>query len=73
MAVRSGDQRATADSAVFDMQSQTVVMEGNVSVSQGNNIVTGCSLQVNLETSAAKFEQCGGRVKMLFTPGSQSN
>ena len=34
VAVRSGDQRATADSAVFDMQSQTVVMEGNVSVSQ---------------------------------------
>jgi len=75
VAVRSGNQLATATSAVFDMKNQTVHLKGNVSVSQGNNIVTGCSLKINIKTSAAKLEPCkkaGGRVKMLFTPGSAS-
>ena len=77
IAVRSRDQYATADKAVFDMQAQTVVLSGNVSISQGNNIVTGCTLRVNLKTNAAKLDPCanqgGGRVKMLFEPNSQTN
>lgn len=75
VAVRSGDQLATSDRAVFDMGAQVVTLTGDVSVSQGNNIVTGCALRVNLKTNAAKLEPCkgAGRVKMLFTPNSKTN
>ncbi len=77
VAVRSRDQYATADKATFNMQSQTVVLSGNVSISQGNNIVSGCTLSVNLKTNAAKLDPCAGqgssRVKMLFEPSSQTN
>jgi len=75
VAVRSGDQAATADSAVVNMQSKTALLSGNVTVSQGSNIVTGCKLSIDLANNSAKLEPCGGaasggRVKMLFTPGS---
>lgn len=73
VAVRSNDQKATADNAVFNMQAETVVMKGNVIISQGPNIVSGCVLRVNIKTGAGHLEPCKngrGRVKMLLTPGS---
>lgn len=78
VAVRSGDQKASADNAVVDMQGQTALLTGNVSVSEGQNIVTGCQLAIDMSTNAAKLTPCetaqpssSGRVKMLFTPNSQ--
>lgn len=76
VAVRSKDQNATADSAVFNMQAETVVMKGHVVISQGPNIATGCVLRVDMKTGAGKLEPCkkgGGRVKILLNPGSASN
>ena len=81
VAVRSGDQKASADAAIVDMQAQTALLTGNVSVSEGQNIVTGCRLAIDMSTNAAKLTPCetaassqsggSGRVKMLFTPNSQ--
>lgn len=75
VAVRSNDQTASADNAVVDMLKQVATLSGNVSISQGKNIVTGCLLTIDLATNAATLEPCksaanGGRVKMLFTPKS---
>lgn len=75
VAVRSQDQAASADNATVDMQAQVAVLSGNVAISQGESIVTGCELKVNLATNAAVLEPCksqksGERVKMLFTPKS---
>jgi lipopolysaccharide export system protein LptA len=74
VAVRSDDQKATADTATVDMQAQTAVMSGNVVISQGENVVSGCVLNVNLATNAAVLVPCSnagaGRVKMRFTPKS---
>lgn len=75
VAVRSRDQMASADNAVVDMLKQVATLSGNVSISQGKNIVTGCLLTIDLATNAATLEPCksadnGGRVKMLFTPKS---
>lgn len=76
VAVRSGDQTASADSAVVDMQAQIATLSGNVTVSQGTNILTGCNLRINMATNAANLTPCesaqtgSGRVKMLFTPNS---
>src|SRR5680860_66780 len=46
VAVRSGQDRATADTADVDMKNQLAVLSGNVTLTQGNNIVTGCSLNI---------------------------
>ena len=81
VAVRSADQRATADKAVVDMTAQVATLSGNVTVSQGSNILTGCNLRINMATNAANLTPCkseaksSGRVKMLFTPqsGSKAN
>ena len=71
VAVRSGEERATADSADVDMKNQLAVLTGNVTLTQGNNIVTGCGLKINLVTNAATLSPCKqGRVKMLFDPKS---
>lgn len=78
VAVRSNDQFASADNAVVDMQRQEATLSGNVSISQGANIVTGCVLTIDLATNAATLEPCKsaserGRVKMMITPSSGSS
>jgi len=75
VAVRSNDQVASAEKAVVDMVKQEAILSGNVSISQGKNIVTGCELTIDLRTNAARLEPCksvseGGRVKMMITPKS---
>ncbi len=76
VAVRSGDQVATADNAVVDMQGQTATLSGNVTVSQGVNIITGCNLKINLATNAANLTPCSsgsgkqGRPTLVFTPST---
>jgi len=79
VAVRSGDNKATADKAVVNMQSEIVTMTGDVIISQGTNVVNGCFLKVNLKTNVSEFKGCGGsttaskpsgRVKIVLQPKS---
>jgi lipopolysaccharide export system protein LptA len=64
--VHSGDQVATADQAVFEMATDLVTMTGNVVLTQGENVVRGERLVVNLTTKIGRME--GGRVQTLITP-----
>jgi lipopolysaccharide export system protein LptA len=66
VAVRSRDQMASADKAVVDMQSQIATLSGDVSVSQGSNIITGCVVTLNMRTNNIDVKPCGGRVKVLI-------
>lgn len=80
--IQSADQVATADNADFDMASQVAVLTGDVVLSQGPNVATGCRLTIQMETGVARLQstdcpggqtsQPGGRVRMLLTPGSQN-
>lgn len=79
--ITSADQVATASQANVDMASQVVVMTGDVVLSQGANVATGCRLTVQMETGVAQLQSTncpgsssgsGGRVRMLLTPGSQN-
>ena len=75
----SADQVATAQDANFDMATQVVVMTGDVVLSQGPNVATGCRLTIQMETGVAQLQSTdcpggsggGGRVRMLLTPGSE--
>ncbi len=71
--VRSKDNEATSDSGSFNMKTEDVELIGNVVLTQGGNIMTGCLFRANLKTGIAKMEsKCGkkiagsGRVIMLF-------
>lgn len=70
--VTQKDQKATADKGLFDMQTNVITLVGNVVISQGQNVVKGDRLSVDLTTSVSRVEcarssQC--RVQALLQPG----
>jgi len=73
--VKSQDQIATGDQGSFDMKSEMLVLTGEkVVLTQGENVLVGCKLTVNMKTNLANFEGCaksGGRVSTLLNPKSK--
>jgi lipopolysaccharide export system protein LptA len=74
--VNRKDQTATGHEGVFDMKTNTVTLEGDVVVTQCQNVVHGDRLIVDL-TSGVSHMEAGksghGRVEGLFVPGQQSH
>lgn len=76
--VKSGENEATSDRGSFNMKTQDVELVGNVVLSQGKNIMTGCLFRANLNTGiATMIANCAGekakgsgRVMMLIEPSS---
>ncbi|WP_061935302.1 LptA/OstA family protein [Aureimonas sp. AU22] len=76
--IRSADQTATANKAEFDMKTQVALLTGDVVLSQGKNVATGCVLRIQMDTGVARLQSnnCGGasggggRVRMLLSPGA---
>jgi len=69
--VTQKDQTATGDLGVFDMASNTVTLSGNVVVTQGQNVLRGERLVVDLTNGVSHVEGGkggGGRVQGLFLP-----
>lgn len=75
--IRSEEQVATGDQGSFDMQNEVLVLTGQeVVLTEGDNVVVGCKLTVQMASGLAQLEGCGDqsggtRVKMLLKPGSQ--
>ncbi len=70
--VKSEDRNVTADSGIFDMQTDMITLNGNVVMSQGENVAKGCILTINMKTNLTRLDPCGGRVKILLTPGQNN-
>ena len=76
--VKSETQVATGDRATFDMTSEVLTLTGKeVVLTEGENVIVGCRLNVQMRTGQAQLDGCGGnesggRVKMLLQPGSQN-
>jgi lipopolysaccharide export system protein LptA len=69
--VTQKDQTATGDNASFDMQTNTVTLLGNVLVTQGQNVLRGDRLIVDLTSGISRVESGKpgqGRVQGLFVP-----
>jgi lipopolysaccharide export system protein LptA len=64
------DQQATGDSAVYERANETLTLRGNVVLTQGENVINGTTLRVNLRTNQAVVE---GRVRSILVPNSQAN
>jgi len=72
--VTQKDQTATGQNGVFDMKANTVTLTGNVIVTQGQNVLKGDRLVVNLTTGVSNVECANGkqcRVQALILPGSK--
>ncbi|MBU3731158.1 MAG: organic solvent tolerance protein OstA [Beijerinckiaceae bacterium] len=66
--ITSKDQVAKGDNGVLDRENDRMILTGNVSLSQGDNITKGERLFYNLSSGIATVE--GGRVRSLLIPGS---
>ena len=77
VAIRSADNHVTADKASVDMIKEFVTLTGNVLISQGQNIVKGCIVTVDLKRNVSNVKPCGGtssgngRIKLLLDPKSR--
>jgi lipopolysaccharide export system protein LptA len=67
------DQTTTSDWALYDVPSQLVTVGGNVVLTQGQNVLKGDRLVIDLKTGESRFENpgntaAGGRIRALFVP-----
>jgi lipopolysaccharide export system protein LptA len=70
--VTQKDQTVTGDNAVFEKRSNTVLVTGNVIITQGQCVLRGERLVVDLSTGDSRLEGGKGRpgrVHGLFQPG----
>jgi len=71
--VTQKDQTATGNLGIFDMKTQTVDLTGDVVMTQGQNMLRGDRLVVDLTTGVSRVESGKngtGRVQGLFIPGT---
>jgi lipopolysaccharide export system protein LptA len=76
--VLTKDQSASGDLGIYDLQTKTITLSGNVVVSQGQNVIHGERVVVDTETGNARVESGGGgaganaagggRVRALIQP-----
>ena len=70
--VTQKDQTATGDTGEFDMKTNTIILKGNVVVSQGQNVLQGERLVVNRITGVSRMESgSAGVVRGTFQSGSK--
>ena len=68
------DQTTTSEWAIYDVPAQLVTVGGNVVLSQGQNVLKGDRLVIDLKTGESRFENTGtaatggGRIRALFMP-----
>ncbi len=71
------DQTTTSDWALYDVSAQLVTLGGNVVLTQGNNVLKGDRLIIDLKTGESRFENTGNagtgkRIRALFMPKEKS-
>lgn len=75
--VQQQDQNATGNNAYVDMVKEVITLSGNVVLTQGENVLRGSKLTIDMRSGAARLVSSaqaggnkggGGRVQGLFTP-----
>ncbi|WP_026501177.1 LptA/OstA family protein [Bartonella clarridgeiae] len=57
--IKMATQTVTGDKAIFDGQSNMIILTGNnVVLTDGDNVATGCTLTANMKTGKASLEGC---------------
>lgn len=72
--VSEKDETSTSDWAIYNLPSQLVTIGGNVVLSQGQSVLKGDRLVIDLKTGESRFENTGTaasggrRIRALFMP-----
>jgi lipopolysaccharide export system protein LptA len=70
--LQSGTQTATGDRGSFNMVSEVLELTGErVVLSEGDNVLVGCKLTVQVQSGNALLESCGNRVSIQLNPNSR--
>jgi lipopolysaccharide export system protein LptA len=65
------DQTATGDNGTFEMKTNKALLTGNVVVTQGENVIRGDQLEIDMTTGVSRIESHNkGRVDALIKPNS---
>lgn len=64
------DQNMRGNRAVYNLADGTVVVTGDVVLTQGQNVLTGGRLVYNVRTETARIEGAGNRVRGVFYPSN---
>ena len=68
------DQTASGENGVFEVKANTLTMTGKVVVTQGQNILNGDKMVINLTTGVTTVESSGkGPVRGLVYPNAQKD
>ncbi|HXW40570.1 MAG TPA: LptA/OstA family protein [Xanthobacteraceae bacterium] len=78
------DQNASGDLGIYDLKTKTITLSGNVVVSQGQNVIHGERVVVDMTTGNARVESGAAngsaaaaagpsRVRALIQPGKSQN
>jgi len=75
--IKSKEQVATGDAGTFNAKSEVLTLTGNVVLTEGGNVATGCKLTVHTQSGEAQLDGCGkgsgGRVTVTIQKGAQGN
>ncbi|MCB1499204.1 MAG: hypothetical protein KDK07_05355 [Bauldia sp.] len=72
--VNSGKQTITGTQAIVDNKAQTIVLAGNVVLSQGKDVLAADRLVIDMATGHARVEQTPGKsIRMVITPDVKKN
>lgn len=69
--IRTAKDQATSDRGVYNVESGIATLTGSVKIIRDNNVLNGCSADVNLNTGVSRLHSCAtgnGRVKGSFRP-----
>lgn len=64
------DQSMRGNNAVYNLNDGSVVVTGDVILTQGQNVLTGGRLVYNVRTETARIESAGNRVRGVFYPSN---
>ena len=71
--ISNGAETAQGERAEYDVDQGQINMSGSVVLTQGENVISGQTLTINLNAGQGRIEGSGsGRVKSIFTPSQSS-
>ncbi len=66
------DIKVRANSGVYLTETDIITLKGDVVIAYGDDIATGCELEIRIGDGQSWLNGCEDRVRMLITPNSSS-
>lgn len=66
------DIKVHANSGVYLTETDIITLKGDVVIAYGDDIATGCELEIRIGDGQSWLNGCEDRVRMLITPNSSS-